>query len=188
MSFTELSSDDKTLLLDIARRSIQHGLEHRKPLPVDPAEFSPLLQEQGATFVTLNLHHQLCGCIGTLQAYQPLVKDVADHAYAAAFDDPRFPSLSTSEEPDLELHISILTPAEPMEFSSEQDLLEQIQPGIDGLILESGYHKGTFLPSVWESLPDKQQFLRHLKQKAGLPPDYWSDDVRVSRYQTIAIP
>ena len=123
-----------------------------------------------------------------MQAYQPLIKDVAEHAYAAAFNDPRFSSVTAAEAPQLELHISILTPSEAIDFSSESDLLSQIQPGIDGLILESGYHRGTFLPAVWESLPEPEQFLRHLKQKAGLPASYWSDDIKVSRYRTIAIP
>ena len=188
MSFTELTDEEKQTLLDVARRSIQHGLGTGRALKVDPADYSPLLQQQAATFVTLQIQHQLRGCIGTLNAYQPLVSDVAEHAYAAAFQDPRFPALSKQEEPQLDIHISILTPAEAMSFSSEEDLLRQIQPGVDGLILEAGYHRGTFLPSVWESLPDVKSFLQHLKMKAGLPVSFWSDDVKVSRYHTIAIP
>lgn len=188
MSFTELTAAEKSTLLDIARKSIDYGLEHGKPLPVNTVDYSAALQKKAATFVTLNLHHQLRGCIGTLEAHQPLVVDVADHAFAAAFHDPRFPSVTSAESKHLEIHISILTPASPMSFKSEADLIRQIQPGIDGLILEDGYHKGTFLPSVWESLSSAKEFLQHLKLKAGLKKDYWSDNIKVSRYRTVSIP
>ena len=188
MSFTELSGEEKQTLLDIAAESIRHGLQHGHPLEVDTTDYSTLLRQKAATFVTLNINHQLRGCIGTLEAYQPLVNDVAEHAYAAAFSDPRFAPVSEAERTQLDIHISILTPVEPMHFSSEQDLVAQLKPGEDGLILESGYHRGTFLPSVWESLSDPQEFLNHLKMKAGLPMSYWSDDIRVSRYHSIAIP
>jgi len=102
----------------------------------------------------------------------------------AAFRDPRFPPLAADEFDELDIHLSILTPAEPVSFTSEQELITQLQPGIDGLILEEGHRRGTFLPSVWEQLPEPQQFLRHLKQKAGLSPDYWSENIRISRYRT----
>ena len=144
-----------------------------------PAE----LTEPRATFVTLEKNHQLRGCIGMLEAVRPLAEDIAENAFSAAFRDPRFPPLEAYELNDLEIHLSILTPAEPVSFSSEQDLLAQLQPGIDGLILEEGHRRGTFLPSVWESLPEPGQFLRHLKQKAGLPSDYWSKNIRIYRYQ-----
>jgi len=116
------------------------------------------------------------------------VEDVAENAFAAAFRDPRFPAISSSELADLDLHISILSPAEAMHFDSEQSLLAQLKPGLDGLILQDGYHRGTFLPSVWEQLPDAAEFLRNLKQKAGLPSDYWSDHLKISRYSTEMIP
>ncbi len=188
MSFTELNTEERDTLLDIASQSIRYGLSHNSPLPVTVEDYSERLQQPGASFVTLNINHQLRGCIGTLEAYQPLVKDVADHAFAAAFRDPRFPALSANEEPQLDIHISILTSAEAMNFSSEADLIAQLQPGVDGLILEDGYNKGTFLPSVWDSLPDATQFLQHLKQKAGLPMNHWSDSLKVSRYRAISIP
>lgn len=171
-------------LLQLARDSIQNGLQYHAPLPVDIDDYPHELQQPRATFVTLQLQDQLRGCIGTLEAHRPLVMDIAHNAYAAAFTDPRFPPLNEAEFPQLELHISILTPSEPVEFSSEADLLEQIRPGTDGLILEAEGHRGTFLPSVWESLPDKHAFLQHLKNKAGLPQEYWSDQVRVWRYTT----
>lgn len=188
MSFTDLGDTDKRTLLDIARQSIHHGLSNGTALKVNPTDFSEPLQQTAATFVTLQIQHQLRGCIGTLEAYQPLVSDVAEHAYAAAFQDPRFSPLIRNEEKLLDVHISILTPAEPMVFSSQQDLVDQLIPGEDGLILQADHHRGTFLPSVWESLPDPEDFLRHLKMKAGLPGDFWSNEVKVSRYRTISIP
>jgi AmmeMemoRadiSam system protein A len=187
MSSTEtntLSPEQRNTLLEIARNSIQNGLREGCPLPVNPEDFDPDLREHRASFVTLNRQGQLRGCIGHLQAIQPLVRDVAENAYSAAFNDNRFPPLSEPEFRDLDIHISVLSPAEPMEFDSEGDLLQQLRPGIDGLILEDGYYRGTFLPSVWEQLPTPELFLAHLKQKAGLPPNYWSDTLRVSRYTT----
>ena len=179
-----LCEEEHILLRELVLEAIKYGLEQENHLPVDTSRYPKSLQQLGASFVTLNKDGQLRGCIGSLEAYQPLVNDVAYNAYAAAFNDPRFPPVSENELDQLEFHISVLTPAVPMELESEQDLLEQIRPGIDGLVLEDGVHRGTFLPAVWESLPDKINFLRHLKQKAGLPPDYWSDTIRVSRYTT----
>ncbi len=186
MSFTELSEHDKQLLHSLARASIAHGLSTGQPLKVTPGDYPEHLRTDGASFVTLNLNQQLRGCIGSLSAYQPLLQDIAQHAFDAAFRDPRFPAVSEAESAKLDIHISILTPAEPMQFSDEADLLEQIKPGEDGLILESGYHKGTFLPSVWEQLPQPRDFLAHLKLKAGLDKQYWSDDIKVSRYKTLS--
>ena len=171
-------------LLELARGSIRHGLDTGTPLPVDPREFPPELQAQRACFVTLQRHGALRGCIGHLEAFEPLVTDVARNAFAAAFQDPRFPPLSRGELDGLELHISILTPARPLEFTSEADLIARLRPGVDGLILEDGPFRGTFLPSVWEQLPEPREFLRHLKQKAGLPPGHWSETLRIQRYET----
>lgn len=170
------------MLLDIARHSIAYGLQHGEAAPVTVTDYSPALQEVKATFVTLTIHDALRGCIGTLQAFRPLVEDVAHNAFAAAFHDPRFPRLSRKELDRLHLHISILSTPEPIRYTDEQDLLAQLRPGVDGLILEEGYYRGTFLPQVWDSLPDPKQFLRHLKLKAGLPPDYWSKAIKMQRY------
>lgn len=185
--FTELGEDDKRTLRKIARDSIHYGLTHNKPLPLEPGDYSPQLQCNAATFITLQLEQRLRGCIGTLQAYQPLLKDVAQHAFDAAFKDPRFSPVSSEEAEQLEIHISILTPGETIDFTSEEDLLSQLRPGIDGLIIEEGHQRATFLPSVWEQLPDKQQFLNHLKQKAGLSTDYWSNSLKAQRYTTLSI-
>ena len=177
----------REILLQLARDSILYHLEQGRPLPVDCKAYPEHLRVHRASFVTLHLQRQLRGCIGTLEAYQPLVVDVANNAQAAAFSDPRFPPLSSAEYPYLDIHISILSPPEPMCFSSEHDLLAQLRPNVDGLILKAGRHRGTFLPSVWESLPNPHDFLLHLKYKAGLPADYWTDEVEVLRYTAESI-
>lgn len=180
MSLTELQQQ---CLLQIARDSIIHGLQHGKPFPIDVAGYAAPLSELQACFVTLERHGQLRGCIGSLEATRPLVVDVAENAFASAFRDPRFPPLSERERSGLQLDISVLSRAEPVHFHSEADLLSQLQPGHDGLILQTGHRRATFLPSVWRQLPQPIGFLQQLKMKAGLPSDYWSDDVRVWRYR-----
>jgi uncharacterized protein len=184
MALMSLSKAHQQLLLELAKASVQHGLQTGKPLKIALSDYPVELHTRRATFVTLHINHDLRGCIGMLEAIRPLAEDIAENAFAAAFKDPRFPPLSAQEFKGLQIHMSILTNPEPIAFSSELDLISQLQPGIDGLILQEGYRRGTFLPSVWESLPKPEQFLRHLKQKAGLPPDYWSDSIRVSRYRT----
>jgi AmmeMemoRadiSam system protein A len=187
MSSTEgvpptLGPVERRALLDLARASIRHGLAQHRPLAVDPGDCPAALREPRAAFVTLNRGGRLRGCIGHLEACQPLARDVAENAYSAAFCDPRFPPLGADEVADLEVHISVLSPPEAVPVASEAELLARIRPGIDGLILADDGHRGTFLPAVWESLPRPQDFLRHLRVKAGLPPDYWSETLRVSRY------
>jgi len=179
-----LSPENRATLLEIARTSIHHGLRHRQPLEVVLEAYPQSLRELRATFVTLEKGGQLRGCIGALAAYQPLVQDVAAHAYAAAFEDPRFPEVRAEEFPVLEVHISVLSPPEPLHFASEDELLAQLRPGEDGLILHFRQHRGTFLPSVWEHLADPYVFLAQLKQKAGLPLDFWSPELRAERYTT----
>lgn len=179
-----LAKAEQEVLLDVARRSIENGLQQGSALLVDPADYAPALRSLRATFVTLAHAGKLRGCIGALEATKPLVADVADHAFAAAFEDPRFAPLSKSEWPQVSLHIAVLSPPEPMSMSSEEDLLEQLRPGVDGLILCLGERRATFLPSVWETLPDPYIFVAQLKQKAGLPLDFWSEDLRAERYTT----
>lgn len=181
---TNLSTQERQTLLDVAWESIRHGLAHGSAARIDPLNYAQALQRPGAGFVTLHRGGALRGCIGHLEATRPLVSDIADNAFAAAFRDPRFPPLADSELADLELEVSVLTPPEPMRFTDEADLRRQIQPGLDGLILEDLGARGTFLPSVWESLREPADFLAGLKRKAGLPEDYWSDTLRVSRYRT----
>lgn len=180
-----LSEADRNTLKQVARQAIDYGLHHSHQSPViDIAEYPESLRPERATFVTLNLNNNLRGCIGSLQAHRPLVLDVAHNACAAAFFDPRFAPLDQTEFEQLDIHLSILSPAEPVQFNSEADLLQQLRPGIDGLILEDKGMRGTFLPSVWESLATAEEFLAHLKQKAGLPARYWSNTLTVSRYTT----
>jgi len=179
-----LDESERRLLVDVAWGSIRHGLTSGTPSPVSPEDFPPRLREPGAAFVTLRNNGALRGCIGHLEAIRPLVVDVADNAFAAAFRDPRFDPLEERELADLELDVSVLTPPEPLRFKDEDDLLSQLRPGVDGLILTDRGARGTFLPAVWDTLPEPHRFLDELKRKAGLPRDYWSDTLEVSRYRT----
>ncbi|NIP73155.1 MAG: AmmeMemoRadiSam system protein A [Gammaproteobacteria bacterium] len=174
-------------LLALARDAIGYGLQHGHPPGIELTQCPEPLRAPAASFVTLKLNGALRGCIGSLEAYRPLAQDVAGNAYAAAFADPRFAPLSPGELPRLTLHISILRPPEPMTFDSEDALLHQLRPGVDGLILEAEGRRGTFLPAVWESLSSPRDFLHHLKLKAGLAPDYWRDDIKLWRYTTESI-
>jgi uncharacterized protein len=185
-----LNEVNRQRLMELAKNSIEHGLQTGLPLKINLGAYPAVLTEPRATFVTLRKNNPttaLRGCIGVLEAFRPLAEDIAENAFSAAFKDPRFPPLEAHELDYLKIHLSILTPAEPVLFNSEQDLLLQLQPGVDGLILKEGYRHGTFLPSVWESLPEPEQFLLNLKQKAGLPSDYWSPTIQIYRYQVEAI-
>jgi AmmeMemoRadiSam system protein A len=151
---------------------------------LNPSDYSPPLAAQRASFVTLKQGATLRGCIGTLDVRTSLVESIADNAYAAAFNDPRFPPLDTSEVEDLTIEVSVLSPLEEVTFTSEQDLLEQFIPGEAGWVLQDNGNRGTFLPSVWASVSEPADFLRQLKIKAGLAPDYWSNTLHVWRYRT----
>jgi AmmeMemoRadiSam system protein A len=133
-------------------------------------------------FVTLTERGELRGCIGSLEAWRPLHDDVVANARAAAFNDPRFAPLRAEDLSGVRVEVSLLSPAQAMSFTSEEDAIRQLRPGLDGVILEIGRHRGTFLPQVWESLPEPRQFMAQLKRKAGLPPNFWSADVNLSRY------
>ena len=166
------------LLVRLARAAI--GERFGISIPVD--DKAPFLIEPGATFVTLKQGSQLRGCIGSLSAHRTLLEDVRHNAVAAAFSDARFRKLDIGEFGAVKVEVSLLSRPEPMRFADQADLLTQLRPEIDGLILECGVHRSTFLPQVWESLPEPAVFLAHLKAKAGLPQDFWSPEVRVSRY------
>jgi len=184
MHSPEYSPTDQAHLLDIAFASIQHGLERGAPLLPPLHELSAPLHAERASFVSLHLHGRLRGCIGSLVASKPLGQDVAHAAYQAAFSDPRFPALQVRELEQLDLEVSVLSPLEELPVGSEQELLETIQPGVDGLVLEDPYRRATFLPQVWENLPAPDSFLQHLKDKGGWPPHYWAADIQVYRYHT----
>lgn len=186
MSSISLTKEEQQVCHQVARDSIEHGLLHGKKLTINTDEYPQPLQQKLASFVTLHIDSVLRGCIGALEAYQPLINDVSEHAFAAAFSDPRFPALTNNEFDLIDIEISVLGKPELVMFEDEEDLLNKIRPGIDGLILESGYHRGTFLPSVWEQLPEKNDFLQHLKMKAGLAIDWWDNNAKVSRYETFS--
>lgn len=179
-----LSHSERQILLDLALASIQHGLSAGKALRVRARDYPLALQQSRASFVTLQRNGQLRGCIGHLQPLQSLVEDIAENAWSAAFRDPRFAPLAAHELENLHIHLSVLSAPQALSFSSEQDLLAQLRPGVDGLILQDGFARGTFLPSVWESLPRAEDFWRQLKRKAGLPSSHWSSSLTVQRYET----
>lgn len=141
------------------------------------------LDRPGATFVTLTQQGRLRGCIGSLEAHRPLAQDVRENALAAAFRDPRFTPLAVEEFEFTSVEVSLLTPAAPMAFRDEADFMAQLRPGVDGIVFQYGRHRSTFLPQVWESLPDSVQFMQQLKRKAGLPPNFWHEEVSISRYE-----
>lgn len=166
------------ILLDVARATITGALG----LPAEFAAVPNWAQQPGATFVTLTGPQGLRGCIGSLQAYRPLGVDLRANALAAAFEDPRFPPMSAEEWSQVEVEVSLLSSLQRMHFDNEESLLQQIQPHQDGLVLSHGVHRGTFLPQVWDELPQPREFLRALKHKAGLPADFWSVNIEVYRY------
>ncbi len=148
-----------------------------------PEMDAPELAQPGACFVTLSEDGGLRGCIGTLEAWRPLGEDVRANAIAAAFKDPRFPPLARDELARIGIEVSLLTPPQPLAFADEDAALRQLRPGVDGVVFAWQGRRSTFLPQVWESLPDPRQFLAQLKLKAGLPPDFWNAELRLSRYQ-----
>jgi AmmeMemoRadiSam system protein A len=177
-----LNDTQKQQLHEIAKNSIINGIQTGEPMTINLNDYDEDLQTRRATFVTLHEHNQLRGCIGILEPIRPLAEDIAHNAFAAAFSDHRFTPVREDEIDLLDIHISILSTPEEITFSSEDDLASQLHPGIDGLIMQEGSQRGTFLPSVWESVTDRHDFLNHLKQKSGLPSNYWSDTIRVQRY------
>lgn len=165
-------------LLTIARNAIsaRFGLDAHLVTPLHE------LTQPGATFVTLTQHGQLRGCIGSLEPFRALSDDVAENAVAAAFRDPRFPRLNTTELARTRIEVSLLETAKAIDFTDEAEAIACLRPGIDGLILTHGNRRATFLPQVWESLPDPSQFMAQLKLKAGLPADFWDDEMVLLRY------
>lgn len=176
------------LLTAIARRSIaaQLGLADPAPTQQEPPPGNAWLKQPGACFVTLHKHGRLRGCIGSLTAHRPLDEDVAANARAAAFHDPRFPPLEQHELVDIDIEVSVLSRPEAIHPSDETELEGMLRPGVDGVILEYGPHRSTFLPQVWEQLPEPSRFLANLKQKGGLPADFWHPEMHISRYTVTA--
>jgi len=181
------SASEREQLLAVARASIEAGLESGRPMAVDPAAYPAALQALRASFVTLRRRGELRGCVGDLVASHPLVVDVSENAYRAAFRDRRFAPLRSHELHGLEIHLSVLGPMEPLPVASEAELLEKLRPGVDGLTLSWGSLRATFLPSVWEGIPEPERFVRELKRKAGLPGEMWSPEFALERYTAESI-
>lgn len=168
-----LSEQDKKYLLIHARKSIGAVLQGLKPPPADPSSLSPALRQEGACFVTLTLNGKLRGCVGSLEAKQPLVDEVQDRAVSAAFNDFRFSPLREEELPAVNLEISYLTPPETLDYQAPDELIDRLKPGRDGVILSDGIRKATFLPQVWDQLPTPEEFLGRLCLKMGARPELW---------------
>ena len=169
----KLSDDEKQMLLRVARQALEAGVG-RKPIPpLDPKTLTPTLQAEGASFVTLTVHGSLRGCIGALEPYQSLIDDVQEHAVAAALEDYRFPQVQEKELPNIDIEVSRLTLAQPLAYTDANDLLKKLHPGVDGVILKDGSRRATFLPQVWEKIPDPAEFLSNLCYKMGAAPGTW---------------
>lgn len=169
------------ILLQIARTAIAQAL-HVSCTAAEVEENMSWLNKPGATFVTLIQYGELRGCVGSLQACDPLLEDVSNNAVLAALRDQRFVPLAEEELDTIEVEVSLLSQLQPLGFNSEVDVLSQLRPNIDGIVLECGPYRSTFLPQVWESLPQPQQFLAKLKSKARLAEDFWSEEIKLSRY------
>ena len=178
---TNKNSDNKArILLQVARAAIAESLG--LSVAEKQLEDEDWLQKKGACFITLMQQGQLRGCIGTLEAHRALLDDVVANARAAAFKDTRFSPLASEEFSLTQIELSLLSPMQQMSFTSEQEALSQLQPGVDGVVFQYGYQRSTFLPQVWEQLPDAKNFMEHLIDKAGLATDFWADDVKLYRY------
>ncbi len=173
-----------TELLRLARASIEYGLVHGRALPVDCGGLPDVLTQPAATFTTLRRDRELRGCCGTLEAAHPLAADVTRSAFRAAFRDPRFDPVARDELAAIRLEVAVLSPMEPVPAADEAELLDRLTPGVDGLVIIEGKRRATFLPKVWENLPQPHHFVAQLRVKCGLPEDYWSERLEFQRYRT----
>jgi hypothetical protein len=184
MNPEKLTDQEKQTLLQLARQSIERAVKGLPKIDLNLDDYSDPLREVGASFVTLTEAGELRGCVGALEPYQPLVQDVCEHALAAALQDYRFRPVQPAEIPYLQIEISRLTRPEPLPYRSPEELLSLIRPGIDGLIIRDGVRRATFLPQVWEKVPDKAEFLTHLCLKMGGPGNLWQcKPLQVFTYQ-----
>ncbi|MFO7932301.1 MAG: AmmeMemoRadiSam system protein A [Thermodesulfobacteriota bacterium] len=182
----QISTEKGELLLELARKSIADrlGVDYETGPDIESDKQDPVFQSRLGTFVTLKINGNLRGCIGNLMPEKPLAEGVKENAINAAFNDPRFAPLSKEEFSRIQIEVSLLTEPAPLEYSDAQDLLDKIRPNVDGLIIKKGPRTSTFLPQVWQQLPDKKSFLSQLCMKAGLPPDEWEKgDLQVFTYQ-----
>lgn len=169
----KLTLEEKQTLLKLARQSLEAGVKGAALPKLDPVVLTPALRAEGAAFVTLTVHGELRGCIGALEPYQSLAEDVREHAVAAAMEDYRFPQVQEKELPNIEIEVSRLTIPVPLEYKDAEDLLTKLRPGVDGVILRDSFRRATFLPQVWEKIPDTATFLANLCYKMGAAPDTW---------------
>ena len=180
----QLTDGEKRILLRLAREAMEHAVRGKILPPLDVESLTPRLRENGATFVTLTVHGNLRGCIGAIEAYQPLVDDVREHAAAAALEDPRFRPVTENELSRIKLEVSRLTVPHPLEYSSGEELPAKLRPHVDGVILKDEFRRATFLPQVWEQIPDPEDFLDHLCAKMGARRDLWrKTKLQVYTYQ-----
>ena len=168
-----LNAEEKQTLLRLAREALQQGVAGQTMPVLNLQNLPPALRATGASFITLTIAGELRGCIGALEPYQPLAEDVREHAVAAALEDPRFPPVSREEVGRIKIEISRLTLPRDLEYTDAEDLLGKLHPHVDGVILWDGMRRATFLPQVWEKIPDKEQFLDNLCYKMGAAPDTW---------------
>jgi AmmeMemoRadiSam system protein A len=168
-----LNAEEKQTLLRLAREALQQGVAGQTMPVLNLQNLPPALRATGASFITLTIGGELRGCIGALEPYQPLAEDVREHAVAAALEDPRFPPVSREEVDRIQIEISRLTLPQSLEYTDAEDLLSKLHPHTDGVILRDGMQRATFLPQVWEKIPDKEQFLDNLCYKMGAAPDTW---------------
>jgi AmmeMemoRadiSam system protein A len=180
-----LTDVDRRALLDVAADVIGDALTHRGSRVPAPNDFAPPLTEPGASFVTLERGEQLLGCIGSLMPVEPLVVDVARHALAAAFSDPRLPPVTGDDFEQMSIKISVLSAHEPVPASTYRELIEAVRPDVDGLVVEAGRRRATLLPSVWRHVAHAHEFVTVLWQKAGLEPEAWPPGITVSRYTAV---
>jgi AmmeMemoRadiSam system protein A len=171
---TKLTPEEQTILLRLARQAVECAVHGQELTPIHLATLPLPLQEEGSSFVTLMLQGQLRGCIGSLEAYQPLAEDVREHAVGAALKDPRFPRVTEPELRGIQIEISRLSRPVPLEYGDEHDLLSRLRPHVDGVILREGsIRRATFLPQVWDKIPNTAEFLENLCYKMGAEPDLW---------------
>lgn len=173
MEADRLTEEEKKILLRLAREALEGGVRGEKLPKLKLATFTARLREDGASFVTLTKRGDLRGCVGALEPYQPLAEDVREHSVAAALDDFRFSPVQPAELNEISIEVSRLSVPIPLEYNSPEDLLTKLKPNVDGVILRDGRHRATFLPQVWEKLPDRVEFLENLCYKLGAEPNAW---------------
>lgn len=168
-----LTDDERKTLLRLARQAMELGVLGKELPPLDLKKLTQRLRQPGASFVTLTIDGNLRGCVGALEATQPLAEDVRIHAIAAALQDYRFPAVTPEEVPLIKIEVSCLTPLQKLEYTNPKELISRLRPGIDGVVLSDGIRRATFLPQVWKKVPEAEIFLNMLCEKMGAYPDLW---------------